>query len=441
MVPTQEIGFFLSETKFLDIFLAFFSATMLFAYRCQRHSRFWLRGGLMLTSIFIVCWIFATTYQGDLWAEVIYSAVLIMMLIVGLNFCYKNSFWTILFYFGSGFMTWYIADRSIIVIASLAALNDTLAQYFVEGTLSHIILYCSTFVVVYLLIYSTVGRRMRKLDGSEIPATNAIMLILVVCILTPIFYFESEWVAHYNLFYYTLLNIGEIIYYVSMLIVQIMMLGSVKEKTEFNMLQKLWLEEQKQYKLVKENVDAINIKCHDLKHQIRHLRETNQVDAKYLDELEKSISIYNSAVRTGNETLDVILTDKRLHCTSNGIQFTCIAEGAKMGFMEAMDIFSLFGNALDNAIECTEKLVPEKRFIHLSVRATNQLLLIHIENPFEGRLVLQDGIPVTTKTDKDYHGYGMRSMKYIIRKYGGDLSITTEDMLFQLNIMIPIPNK
>ena len=295
--------------------------------------------------------------------------------------------------------------------------------------------------MVYLLIYSTIGRRMRKVDGSEIPASNAIMLTLVVCILTPIFYFESEWVAHYNLFYYTLLNIGEIIYYVSMLIIQIVMLGSVKERTEFNMLQKLWLEEQKQYKLVKENIDAINIKCHDLKHQIRHLRETQQVDEKYLDELEKSISIYNSAVRTGNETLDVILTDKRLHCTTNGIQFTCIAEGAKMDFMEAMDIFSLFGNALDNAIEYTEKLVPEKRFIHLSVRATNQLLLIHIENPFEGQLVLQDGIPVTTKSDKDYHGYGMRSMKYIIRKYGGDLSITTEDMLFQLNIMIPIPNK
>lgn len=441
MVPTQELGIILSELKFLDIFLAFFSATMLFAYRCQRHSRFWLRSGLMLAAIVVVCRIFAATYQGDLLAEVIYSAVLIAMLIVGLNYCYKNSFWTILFYFGSGFMTWYIADRSIIVIASLARLNDALAQYFVEGTLSHIILYCSTFVVVYLLIYSTIGRRMRKVDGSEIPASNAIMLTLVVCILTPIFYFESEWVAHYNLFYYTLLNIGEIIYYVSMLIIQIVMLGSVKERTEFNMLQKLWLEEQKQYKLVKENIDAINIKCHDLKHQIRHLRETQQVDEKYLDELEKSISIYNSAVRTGNETLDVILTDKRLHCTTNGIQFTCIAEGAKMDFMEAMDIFSLFGNALDNAIEYTEKLVPEKRFIHLSVRATNQLLLIHIENPFEGQLVLQDGIPVTTKSDKDYHGYGMRSMKYIIRKYGGDLSITTEDMLFQLNIMIPIPNK
>lgn len=439
MDATQKISSFLHFVKFIDIFLAFASATMLFAYRCPRHPRFGLRAGLSLAAILVICRIFASTYHGDLRAEIVYSAVLIATFITCLKLCYKNSFWTILFYFGSGFMTWYIADRCIIVIASLCSLSPQLAGYFVEGTLSHIFLYCGAFIVVYLLIYSTIGRRMRRLDGSEIPASNAILLILVVCILTPIFYFESSMIANYNLFYYTLLNVGEIIYYMSMLIVQIVMLSSAKEKTEFDTLQKLWLTEQKQYKLVKENVEAINIKCHDLKHQIRHLRETNQVDERYLEELEKSISIYNSAVRTGNETLDVILTDKRLHCTTNGIQFTCIAEGEKMDFMETMDIYSLFGNALDNSIECTERLAPEKRFIHLSIRATNRLLLIHIENPFEGTLTMRDGVPVTTKSDEDYHGYGMRSIKRIVKKYRGDMSIDTRDQLFQLNIMIPIP--
>ena len=439
MFSAQQLEVFLTNIKFFDIFFAFFSATMLFAYRCRKHPQFLPRAVSMIAAVLVVCRIFVVTYQGDLFTEVIYSAVLIALLIVGLNFCYDNSFWTILFYFGSGFMTWYIADRSIIVISSLGRANLLLAPFFTEGTLSHMILYCLSFALVYGLIYATVGRHMRKLDGSEIPASNAIMLILVVCILTPIFYFESELVAHYNLFYYTLLNIGEIVYYVSMLIVQIMVLSSVKERTEFNTLQKLWLEEQKQYKLVRENIEAINIKCHDLKHQIRHLREHSQVDEAYLAELEKSISIYNSAVRTGNETLDVILTDKRLHCTTNGIQFTCMAEGGKMAFMDAMDIFSLFGNALDNAIECAEQLPPEMRFIHLSVRAVNQLLLIHIENPFEGKLVMENGIPVTTKSNRDYHGYGMRSIQRIVRKYGGDLTVSTGDSLFQLDIMIPIP--
>lgn len=431
----------LFHVKFLDIFIAFTSATLLFAYRCEQRPRFLLRVLLMFVPIRILCLVFAYSYGGSLELEILYSTILIVLMIAGLLFCYRDSFWNILFYFGSGFMTWYVADRTFLIIASLCSLSNHLSWFFVENTLSHIALYWVTFILVYLLIYSTVGRKLRKLGSTEIPPHNAILLILVVSILTPIFYFESSLVSKFNLFSYTLLNLGEIIYYISMLLVQIIMASSVKEKAEFITQQKLWLEEQKQYRLVKENIEAINIKCHDLKHQIRHLRDSEQVDPAYLDELEKSISIYNSSVRTGNETLDVVLTDKRLHCATNCIQFTCIAEGEKLGFMDVMDIYSLFGNALDNAIECESVLLPETRFIHLSVRAINQMLLIHIENHFEGTLHMDNGIPVTTKDNKDYHGYGMRSIKRIVEKYGGDFSVSTGDMLFQLNIMIPIPSE
>lgn len=110
-----------------------------------------------------------------------------------------------------------------------------------------------------------------------------------------------------------------------------------------------------------------------------------------------------------------------------------------MAFMEIMDIFSLFGNILDNAIECEATLPPEARFIHLSARAVNQLLLIHVENHFEGTLELRNGIPLTTKDDKDYHGYGMLSIRHIVEKYGGNFEISTEDRLFQIDIMLPIP--
>ncbi|MBR1781611.1 MAG: sensor histidine kinase [Oscillospiraceae bacterium] len=292
---------------------------------------------------------------------------------------------------------------------------------------------------MYLFIFLTVGRKMQQLRGSEIPMLNALLLILLVCILTPIFYFESQNIANYNLFFYNLLNLGEIVFYVFMLLLQVLILASAKERAELHTMQMLWLEEQRQYHLIKENIDALNIKCHDLKHQIRHLRETGQVDPVYLDDLERSVAIYNSAVRTGNETLDVVLTDKRLHCATNDIQFTCIAEGDQMDFVDVMDIFSLFGNMLDNAIEYEILLPPEKRFIHLSVRRINQLLLIHVENHFEGELEFQDGIPLTTKEDKIYHGYGMLSIRRIVEKYDGSFSISTEEQLFQVDIMLPIP--
>lgn len=192
------------------------------------------------------------------------------------------------------------------------------------------------------------------------------------------------------------------------------MLAAAKDRVEISTMKKLWVEEQKQYLLVKENIDAINIKCHDLKHQIRNLRTTGQVDPAYLDDLERSVSIYNSAVRTGNETLDIVLTDKRLHCASHNIQFTCIADGSGVAFMETMDIFSLFGNILDNAIECDSLQPPEMRFIHLSVRTVNRMLTIHAENHFEDSLQFKDGLPVTTKADKDSHGYGIMSVRHIV---------------------------
>ena len=439
MASPELIRKLLFHFKFMDIFTAFSSATLLFAYRCEKRPHFWLRAAGMLVFVRGLCLIFAYTYGGSIAMEAFYSGILIILLMVGLALCYHEKSWNLVFYFTCGFMTWYITDRLFLVAASLCRLNSTLSPYFVEDTIPHILLYIVSFVVVYLFIFFVVSRRMRRLSGSEIPMQNALLSLLLVCILTPIFYFESDVIANYNLFLYNLLNVGEIIFYVFMLLLQVLTLDAANERTKFHAAQMLWLEEQKQYQITKENIDALNIKCHDLKHQIRHLRETGQVDPAYLDDLERSVSIYNSAVHTGNETLDVVLTDKRLHCATHGIQFTCMAEGGKMDFMEVMDIFSLFGNMLDNAIEYEINLTPESRFIHLSVRSANQLLLIHVENHFEGELEIRDGVPVTTKSDKAYHGYGMLSIKRIVEKYGGNFAISTEDQLFQIDIMLPIP--
>lgn len=439
MISLETVVIFALYTKFLGIFTAFAFAMLPFVYCCKRRPYFWLRITGLSIFFLLLCLIFGWTYNGNLLVEVADSTILITLLIISLMLCFDEKLWNILFYFGSGFMTWYVTDRLFLIIASLCRLNNNLKPYFVENTIPHILLYVGCFAAVYQFIFFTVGKKMQQLGGSEIPMQNALLLVLLNCILTPIFYFESEVIANYDLFFYNLLNLGEIVFYVFMLMLQVLMLASAKERTEFHTMQKLWLEEQKQYRLVKENIDAINIKCHDLKHQIRHLRETSQVDPVYLDDLERSISIYNSAIRTGNETLDVVLTDKRLHCATHGIQFTCIAEGGKMDFMEVMDIFSLFGNVLDNAIECEAALAPETRFIHLSVRSMNQFLLIHVENHFEGKLELRDGIPITTKADKDYHGYGMLSIRRIVEKYGGNFVIISEDQLFQIDIMLPIP--
>lgn len=439
MVSLAFIRRFLFNVKFWDIFVAFLLATLPFIFRCSRRPHFVRWAIAWLVPIRLFCLFFAHTYGGNIAVEAFYSAILILLMIGGLLCCFKEKLSNVLFYFSSGFATWYISDRLFLVIASICRLNSSLVPYFTERTPSHILLYITCFLAVYLFIYFTVGKKMHALGDSEIPMQNALLFLLLDCMLTPIFYFESGAISQYNIFFYNLLNIGEIIFYIFMLLLQVQMLAAAKDRVEISTMKKLWVEEQKQYLLVKENIDAINIKCHDLKHQIRNLRTTGQVDPAYLDDLERSVSIYNSAVRTGNETLDIVLTDKRLHCASHNIQFTCIADGSGVAFMETMDIFSLFGNILDNAIECDSLQPPEMRFIHLSVRTVNRMLTIHAENHFEDSLQFKDGLPVTTKADKDSHGYGIMSVRHIVEKYNGSFSISTQDKLFQIDIIMPIP--
>lgn len=107
--------------------------------------------------------------------------------------------------------------------------------------------------------------------------------------------------------------------------------------------------------------------------------------------------------------------------------------------MDVMDICTLFGNALDNAIEC-ELSIPdkEKRLIHLEVYTKKDFLVIRCENYCPAPPIFQDGLPMTTKADREYHGYGLKSMRYTAQKYGGTMTVQAKDEWFQLTLLFPL---
>lgn len=108
-----------------------------------------------------------------------------------------------------------------------------------------------------------------------------------------------------------------------------------------------------QYRNYQDSLDLIHIKYHDLKHQIAALRmETDeQKRRKWLDAMEEEVSAFGTLNKTGNQVLDTILAAKLFHCRKNKIQITCVVDGKLLDFIHVMDICSIFGNALDNAIE------------------------------------------------------------------------------------------
>ena len=97
---------------------------------------------------------------------------------------------------------------------------------------------------------------------------------------------------------------------------------------------------------------------------------------------------------------------------------------------------------MDNAIEAVEKFKhKEKRQIDVLIYRQQNFLVMNVINPLKGNLVYEEELPVTTKGDKRYHGFGLRSMRYLVKKYDGFLSVSTEDGCFSLKILIPIPAK
>lgn len=199
---------------------------------------------------------------------------------------------------------------------------------------------------------------------------------------------------------------------------------------------------QEQYELSKSNIDLINHKCHDLKHQIAGLRFISDKKERdeTLSEIEKSVMLYDTSVKTGNEVLDTVLTEKSLLCTDGGISWTCMADGAQMDFISPVDLYTLLGNALDNAIEGSQKLAqPEQRVIRVIIRQQFGAVFIQIANYFDYVKTKTDEQLETTKPDKENHGFGLSSIENIVKSYDGTMNIKMENSIFLLNILIPYP--
>ena len=92
---------------------------------------------------------------------------------------------------------------------------------------------------------------------------------------------------------------------------------------------------------------------------------------------------------------------------------------------------------IDNAIEAVTKIEnKDKRTISLIVRNALSCTSIFISNYFEGKVKLdRNGMPITSKQNKSYHGYGLKSIKMIVDKYNGDLKIDVKDNIFIIQIL------
>jgi len=199
--------------------------------------------------------------------------------------------------------------------------------------------------------------------------------------------------------------------------------------------------QHRQYLAAKEDMEQVARAHHDLKHQVEVIRaelDPGRAAASFA-QLESSIEQMGQQYHSGNAVLDVVLTTKGRVCSAEGINFTAVTDGSLLAGMSSMDIATLFGNALDNAIEASRH-VPDtdRRLIRLALFRRGQMTVIRVENWFDGHLNIDAGGRLTTiKQDTVRHGWGVKSIQWTARHYGGQAITLVEDHWFTLTILLP----
>ncbi len=207
---------------------------------------------------------------------------------------------------------------------------------------------------------------------------------------------------------------------------------------ELQQKESLWALHKTQYEMTRDTIDIINRKCHDMRHEMMALQtvaDSAQREAA-INNIRRAVRIYDTAYRTGCESLDTVLMQKALECGQEHIVLSVIADGTLLSFMDPVDLYTMMANILDNAIEANKKISdPAQRMIHVSIHEKKGLTVIQTENPYCGNVTMKDGLPVTDKIDTSRHGIGTRSIQATAEKYDGVMRIDPAGGMFVLRII------
>lgn len=205
-------------------------------------------------------------------------------------------------------------------------------------------------------------------------------------------------------------------------------------RNEAELFQRLWSEQQKQYETKKEYIERINYKYHNLKHEILAANNNGEHE-----KISNTVKQYEYISQTGNPVLDTILNEKFELFEKYQITVNCMIESdLRLDFINTTDLYIILGNALDNVIDTLKsaKLLKNK-YVSIRMFHDRSFLRIIIKNNFEGNVQYDENLPMTKK-NQEGHGYGLKSIQYIMKKYSGGMTIATENQEFVLRLLFPI---
>lgn len=288
-------------------------------------------------------------------------------------------------------------------------------------------------IALAVTLFFTVGRFVAKNRYYE-NYDKRMIAVSVIIILVVIGITRFARTGNLNSYIQVAISLYAIICCVMALFIQLFLHNFTILKSNYYVLQRINEEEKKQYNLSRTNTELLNIKCHDLKHFLLSRKNLPQEETAVIAEI---IGTYDNLYKTGSDALDIILNEKSMFCSETEISLTFMGDGKILDFMSATDIYSMFGNILENAIEASEKIdVAERKAVSLTVEQKGDFVCVNCINFINESLPAFDGglPPTTKKSGAGFHGYGLKSIRNIAEKYGGGIGIDTDGDVFILNV-------
>ena len=422
------------------------SAEATFVFLLKERKRFFMRAALSVLGIYAVTFALPIVDYSALYVSLLFGILFIVSL-GALKLCFDERWGVILF---CGIWSYTVQHFSYIIGNYITTVAGIANGSFYEETITAynagaLLISVAVFVVFYFCSLLLVKRLFRNINEIRINAFVLVILSIIslsieIVINSIVVSLKVETISTVLLTLCYVYDCIGCILTMGLLIFSIWNKSLEQDKAVMALLLK---KERENFEIRKDKIEKINIMCHDLKHRIRELGETGYASEK-LKKLESAIKSYDMAYHTGNEVLDIILAEIGEKCESRSIQLICIADGSVLGGMEVEHIYSLFDNALNNALEAVKQVTDaEKRYIELRVLKKGEMISIHIENYFnnERELVFKNGVPQTTKAEEEWHGFGMRSIQLVVEKYEGGMNVAVKDDLFALNVFLPCNEK
>lgn len=373
------------------------------------------------------------------------SLVSFFIILALASFCMKK-----IFHISSGDLlfialaSYTLQHLSYLVIGELLA--EVLCPYLGEHPLLHALVTIIVLPPIYMLVYRLFKGDIQGAGIGELSRGKVGTLLYLSMLLLLV----GQTISNQYLYYISIGNaqlislLSNIVLCLLILYAQYMTLHSTHLTQEQFILEHLIEERKKQYQIEKDAVDLIHFKSHDLKNQLLALKDSDKKEqSEFYQEAMNIIQNHDQVTNLANETLNTLITQKQFLCQKYQISFSYIMDAPALDFIKKVDLYTILGNALDNAIECV-KSHDERRLrqVSLQISTHKQFLLIKVVNPFLGKIAWdkETMMPITSKDNQQFHGFGLKSIQTTLEKYGGWLDIETDNQLFSLSIVVPLPH-